>query len=212
MWTTRSSTSSRPPSLRWELNLHLSLGQKTFDSGVWSRMAPADRASIVRPRLSLNTSLLSRSGAPHLPPGQMSSIARLLASRVPSLAILESMQTGRPLREMSTQLQRLPEWFEYFGALCRTEEGAVQPTRGNLLNYVRREPLGVVTLLTSFNHPMLISVKKLGRSSSSFRPGQVLIYNVSSSCTRSRELRLPQALRGSLRNSLRTYQPSNLLL
>lgn len=100
------------------------------------------------------------------PLAQMSSIARLLASRVSSLAILESMQTGRPLREMSTQLQRLPEWFEYFGALCRTEEGAVQPTRGSLLNYVRREPLGVVTLLTSFNHPMLISVKKLGGSRS----------------------------------------------
>ncbi|KAL8281121.1 hypothetical protein RQP46_006479 [Phenoliferia psychrophenolica] len=112
-------------------------GQAAFDSGVWSRMAPADRASI------------------------MSAIARGLAARVSELAVLESMQTGRPLREMRTQLGRLPEWFEYFSALCRTEEGSVQPTRGSLLNYVRREPLGVVALITSFNHPLLISTKKL---------------------------------------------------
>lgn len=81
-----------------------------------------------------------------------------------NLAVLESLQTGRPLREMSIQLARLSEWFEYFAALVRTEEGGIMPTRGKLLNYVKREALGVVGLLTSFNHPMLISVKKLGES------------------------------------------------
>ncbi|KAK4701319.1 hypothetical protein P7C70_g4916, partial [Phenoliferia sp. Uapishka_3] len=60
-----------------------SVAQETFDSGIWSRMAPADRASV------------------------MSSIARLLATRVAELAVLESLQTGRPLREMRTQLGRL---------------------------------------------------------------------------------------------------------
>ncbi|ORY81763.1 betaine aldehyde dehydrogenase [Leucosporidium creatinivorum] len=115
----------------------IAVGQKAFDKGEWSRMAPADRAAI------------------------MSSIARLFSSRVPSLAVLESLQTGRPLREMSTQLGRLSEWFEYFGALARTEEGSTQPVRGSLLNYVRGQPLGVCALVSSFNHPLLISVKKL---------------------------------------------------
>lgn len=50
------------------------------------------------------------------------------------MAVLESMQTGRPIKEMSTQLGRLPEWFEYAGALARTEEGTVQPTRGSLVS------------------------------------------------------------------------------
>ncbi|GAA5920098.1 hypothetical protein JCM6882_004379 [Rhodosporidiobolus microsporus] len=112
-------------------------GQRVFDSGVWSRRAPADRAAV------------------------MEEIARQFAAKVKDLAVLESMQTGRPFREMSIQLSRLPEWFSYFGALARVEEGSVQPVRGQLLNYVRREPLGVCALVSSFNHPMLISVKKL---------------------------------------------------
>ena len=92
---------------------------------------------------------------------QLSEIARRFTARVKDLAVLETLQTGRPLREMTTQLGRLGEWFEYFAAIARTEEGSTQPVRGNLLNFVQREPLGVVALISSFNHPLLISIKKL---------------------------------------------------
>lgn len=51
---------------------------------------------------------------------------------------------------------------QYFGALARTEEGSTQPVTGSLLNYVSREPIGVCALISSFNHPALISCKKLG--------------------------------------------------
>ncbi|BGP16206.1 hypothetical protein JCM10213v2_004204 [Rhodosporidiobolus nylandii] len=111
--------------------------QRVFDSGVWSRKAPADRAEVLE------------------------NIARAFAARTKDLAVLESMQTGRPYREMSLQLGRLGSWFSYFGALARTEEGATMPVEGQLLNYVKREPLGVCALISSFNHPLLISVKKL---------------------------------------------------
>lgn len=53
------------------------------------------------------------------------------------------------------------DWFEYFGALVRTEEGSVPPFFGPYLNYVRRYPLGVVGHITPFNHPLLIAIKKL---------------------------------------------------
>ncbi|GAA6053006.1 hypothetical protein JCM3770_002379, partial [Rhodotorula araucariae] len=111
--------------------------QEAFDGGAWSRKAPADRAAV------------------------MSAIARAFAAKVKDLAVLESMQTGRPYREMATQLGRLHEWFEYAGALARTDEGSTQPVRGALLNFVTREPLGVCALVSSFNHPLLISIKKL---------------------------------------------------
>ncbi|GAA6040903.1 hypothetical protein JCM8097_003179 [Rhodosporidiobolus ruineniae] len=115
----------------------VSKAQEVFESGVWSRRAPADRAAV------------------------LSEIARQFSAKVKDLAVLESMQTGRPYREMSIQLGRLGEWFDYFAAIARTEEGSTQPVRGQLLNYVRREPLGVVALISSFNHPLLISIKKL---------------------------------------------------
>lgn len=75
----------------------------------------------------------------------MNRAAAALAKRVPEIAELESMQvhpaacicaaslpgrmrtshlqTGRAIREMRAQLGRLPEWFEYFAALIRVEEG-----------------------------------------------------------------------------------------
>lgn len=62
---------------------------------------------------------------------------------------------------MKAQLARLPEWFEYFGALIRTHEGTVPPFLGSYVNYVQRVPLGVCGLITPWNHPMLIAVKKI---------------------------------------------------
>ncbi|KAI9452581.1 aldehyde dehydrogenase [Russula earlei] len=108
-----------------------------FESGVWSR-APAIHRSNVLARL-----------------------ARALEERVPALAELETLQTGRAIREMRAQLGRLPEWLDYYAALLRTHQSFVAPTQGKLLNYVQRIPLGVVGQITPFNHPLLIAVKKL---------------------------------------------------
>ncbi|KAG9032219.1 hypothetical protein FRB95_001698 [Tulasnella sp. JGI-2019a] len=109
-----------------------------FQSGVWSKASTIHRS---------NT---------------LSKLARLLRDQIPGLAEIESIQTGRPIREMKAQLGRLPEWLEYHAALIRTQHaGFVAPTQGPLLNYVTRVPLGVVAQITPFNHPMLISVKKI---------------------------------------------------
>lgn len=59
------------------------------------------------------------------------------------------------------QLARLPEWFEYFAALIRTHEGTCPPFLGPYVNYVKRVPLGACGLLTPWNHPMLIAIKKI---------------------------------------------------
>jgi acyl-CoA reductase-like NAD-dependent aldehyde dehydrogenase len=93
----------------------------------------------------------------------LSKLARLLEERIPEFAELETMQTGRTIREMKAQLGRLPEWLfvtylyfqvtdftssllyrDYFSALLRTHCSFVAPTQGKLLNYVERVPLGVV--------------------------------------------------------------------
>ena len=88
-------------------------------------------------------------------------IADLLGNNIDRLAKLETEQIGRPLREMRLQLSRLPEWFEYYSSLIRVHEDSVKPFSGNYLNYVKRVPLGVVCQITPWNHPLLITVKKL---------------------------------------------------
>ena len=62
---------------------------------------------------------------------------------------------------MNAQLQRLPEWLEYYAAFIRTFEDKVTPFKGNFLNIVRRIPLGIVAQITPWNHPMLIAIKKI---------------------------------------------------
>ncbi|KAE9011372.1 Betaine aldehyde dehydrogenase [Phytophthora fragariae] len=112
-------------------------GQRAFEGGAWSRASVAHRANVLH------------------------DIARALHKRIPEFAEKESLQTGRPIREMRAQLTRIPEWFEYFAALARTSEGSVPPFSGPYVNYVQRLPLGTVGLITPWNHPLLIAVKKL---------------------------------------------------
>ncbi|KAJ3345208.1 hypothetical protein HDU91_007435, partial [Kappamyces sp. JEL0680] len=112
-------------------------GKRAFRAGTWSRLAPQDRFLVLL------------------------RIAELLRAELGDWAELEARQTGRPIREMRTQLGRLPEWFEYHAALVRTFEGSVTPFKGQVVNYVKRVPLGVVGQITSWNHPLLISLKKI---------------------------------------------------
>ncbi|KAH0839852.1 aldehyde dehydrogenase domain-containing protein [Lanmaoa asiatica] len=108
-----------------------------YQSGIWSR-AP----------------LLARSTV-------LSRLAQLLEEHTPTMANIETLQTGRAIREMTAQIGRLPEWLRYYSALLRTHQGFVAPTQGKLLNFVHRVPLGVVAQITPFNHPLFIAVKKI---------------------------------------------------
>jgi acyl-CoA reductase-like NAD-dependent aldehyde dehydrogenase len=91
----------------------------------------------------------------------LTAFADTIEAALPELARLETICTGRPLREMRAQLGRLPEFYRYFAAVARTAEDSVTPFEGPYLNVVRRVPLGVVGLLTPWNHPLLILTKKL---------------------------------------------------
>ena len=67
----------------------------------------------------------------------LSRLARILETRIPDMAQIETLQTGRTIREMNAQLGRLPEWIDYYAALLRTNQSYVAPTQGKLLNYVQ---------------------------------------------------------------------------
>lgn len=112
-------------------------GKAAFQAGTWSRMRARDRARVL-------------TGA-----------ASSLAERIDELALIETVSVGRPIREMTAQLRRAPEWFEYFGAVAQTMEGSVPDIGPERLNIVVREPLGVVGALSPWNHPVLIAMKKV---------------------------------------------------
>lgn len=88
--------------------------------------------------------------------------AEVLRERMPELAMIESLSTGRCIREMNAQLGRVPEWLEYHSALAQSMEGSLPPfSDPDHLCYLRRVPLGVCGLITPWNHPLLIANKKV---------------------------------------------------
>jgi acyl-CoA reductase-like NAD-dependent aldehyde dehydrogenase len=91
----------------------------------------------------------------------MRALADLLRARMGELAALESAITGRPIREMRAQMSRIPEWLEYFAGIAAGLEGEANHVRGGFLTYTAWESYGVCALLTPWNHPILILVKKL---------------------------------------------------
>ena len=121
-----------------DVGLAINVASEAFEDGRWSGMQPRDRGRI-----------LNRAAA-------------ILRERIPRMAALEALQTGRCLREYNAQLARIPDWYEYHAALCQTIEGNLPPFSDDDHHaYVRRVPLGVCGLITSWNHPLLISNKKI---------------------------------------------------
>ncbi|KAL5606133.1 uncharacterized protein BROUX77_003326 [Berkeleyomyces rouxiae] len=120
-----------------DVDTTINLAHATYKSGIWSRASRQERAQV------------------------LDSAAVKLSANLDALIALEVAQTGRPVREMNAQVPSLIKWFQYYAALLRTEERPVMPTVGALHNWVDRVPLGVVVLITPFNHPLLIAVKKL---------------------------------------------------
>ncbi|TWA83045.1 acyl-CoA reductase-like NAD-dependent aldehyde dehydrogenase [Azospirillum brasilense] len=121
-----------------DIDAAVAAAQRAFDG--WSETPPEARARV------------------------MAKAAEILRSRMDEFVRIEVDQTGRARRELSAQLGRLPEWYDYFGALARTHEDTVPPFNGPFLNYTRRVPLGVVGHVTPWNHPLLILTKKVAPS------------------------------------------------
>ncbi|MCW2850456.1 MAG: aldehyde dehydrogenase, partial [Nocardioides sp.] len=111
--------------------------QAAFDSGVWSRLPIHERARV------------------------MHRFADAIEASMTDLYRLETANNGRPITETKAQITRLPEWYRYNASLLLADRDAVVPMSGDYLSYTSRLPLGVVAILASFNHPMMIASKSL---------------------------------------------------
>jgi aldehyde dehydrogenase (NAD+) len=92
----------------------------------------------------------------------MRRLAELIAEHAEELAILETTDCGKLLREMSGQMAALPEWYHYFaGAADKLEGRTIPAPKTNFLAYTRREPIGVVGAVLPWNSPLLLLSFKL---------------------------------------------------
>ncbi len=91
----------------------------------------------------------------------LSKASQILESRKPELAELLTREEGKTLVEATGEVQRAVDIFRFFGGLSYTLGGQTLPhdLPGNLL-LTRRDPLGVVALITPWNFPVAIPAWK----------------------------------------------------
>ena len=88
-------------------------------------------------------------------------IADAIEARGEEIALLESLDTGQPIRFMSAAAKRGAENFRFFADKApEAERGLSLPAREHV-NYTLRQPIGPVTAITPWNTPFMLSTWKI---------------------------------------------------
>ena len=92
----------------------------------------------------------------------LNAVADALEENLEMLAIAESYENGKPVREtIAADLPLAIDHFRYFADVIRGEEGAISEIDKDTVAYHFREPLGVVGQIVPFNFPLLMAAWKL---------------------------------------------------
>jgi aldehyde dehydrogenase (NAD+) len=90
-------------------------------------------------------------------------LADAVEANADELARLESSDTGHPLRDtIGLDVPRTAATYRYFGGIADKVEGTVVPVEKGFLNYVLREPVGVVGQIVPWNFPLMFTSWKMG--------------------------------------------------
>ncbi|KOS68768.1 aldehyde dehydrogenase [Lysinibacillus contaminans] len=89
-------------------------------------------------------------------------IADLIDENREHLAMVETLDNGKPLREtMSADVPLSADHFRYFAGVIRSEEGTAQQLDENNLTLTLKEPIGVVGQIIPWNFPLLMAAWKI---------------------------------------------------
>ena len=89
-------------------------------------------------------------------------IADRMESNLERLAVAESWDNGKPVREtMAADLPLAIDHFRYFAGAIRAQEGSLSEIDDDTVAYHFHEPLGVVGQIIPWNFPLLMATWKL---------------------------------------------------
>jgi aldehyde dehydrogenase len=92
----------------------------------------------------------------------LNAIADAVEQNKETLAVAESWDNGKPVREtLAADIPLVVDHFRYFAAAARAEEGRSTEIDKDTVAYHFREPLGVVGQIIPFNFPLLMAAWKL---------------------------------------------------
>ncbi|CED57848.1 betaine aldehyde dehydrogenase [Aliivibrio wodanis] len=134
-----------------DLELAIESAKRGFT--VWSAMSPIERS-----RILLNA-------------------VKILRERNNELAVLEVMDTGKPLQEaLEVDVASGADVIEYFAGLVPAMQGDQQPLGESQFFYTRREPLGICAGIGAWNYPIQIAMWK---SAPALAAGNAMIFKPS---------------------------------
>jgi len=92
----------------------------------------------------------------------LNKIADAIEENLELLAIAESWENGKPVREtLAADIPLAADHFRYFASVIRAEEGGISEVDKDTIAYHFHEPLGVVGQIIPFNFPLLMAAWKL---------------------------------------------------
>ena len=120
-----------------DVNKAVAAAKASFESGSWAETSGAERSGILY------------------------AVADRLIERKEELALLETLESGKPLTQAGFEVEWAAGLWKHAAALCRHLYGESCNTLGaGTVSMTLREPIGVVGLITPWNFPLLIASQK----------------------------------------------------
>jgi betaine-aldehyde dehydrogenase len=112
--------------------------RKAFASGVWSNQLPKARAAVLR------------------------KAAEIIETRKEEFALIETLNTGKPIKESRfVDVASMIDTLDFYAGISDILDGKQMPVGDGMIDFTRREPLGVVGLITPWNFPGVLAIRKL---------------------------------------------------
>ena len=119
-------------------DIELALDAADAAKGAWGRRSPAERAAV------------------------LNAVADAIEENLEMLAVAESYENGKPVREtLAADIPLSADHFRYFAGAARSEEGRISEIDEQTYAYHFHEPLGVVGQIIPFNFPLLMAAWKM---------------------------------------------------
>ncbi|MFZ4504982.1 MAG: aldehyde dehydrogenase [Microbacteriaceae bacterium] len=122
-----------------DVDLAVRAARESFESGVWSRIAPAARKEV------------------------LFSFAQKIQDNLEELALIESIDAGKPISECRNfDLPDVISTIRWYAEAADKVFGKVSPTGPDNLGLIVREPIGVVGAVLPWNFPAAMLAWKIG--------------------------------------------------